>query len=302
MFTISVPASSANIGPGFDSAGVAVSRYLTLQVKESEEWQFTHTTNSIPSVRHYRDHYIYKVAKQVADWHDSLLTVCHVTMDSEIPLARGLGSSASAIVAGIELANQLCELRLTEDQKLAYAVKIEGHPDNVAAALLGGFVVTVKMGDEASYKKLPAIQTDLVVYIPNFELKTEDARKVLPEEFLMKDAATASGVSNLMISALLTGDYELAGKMMESDLFHESYRAKLIPNYFDIRSEARKLGAFGTVISGAGPTMISFVPNGQGATIAEQMRTILPDYEVDALQLDEKGLQVKVDIPITEKD
>ncbi len=302
MFTISVPASSANIGPGFDSAGVAVSRYLTLQVKESEEWQFTHTTNSIPSVRHYRDHYIYKVAKQVADWHDSPLTACHVTMDSEIPLARGLGSSASAIVAGIELANQLCELRLTEDQKLAYAVKIEGHPDNVAAALLGGFVVTVKMGEEASYKKLPAIQTDLVVYIPNFELKTEDARKVLPEEFLMKDAATASGVSNLMISALLTGDYELAGKMMESDLFHESYRAKLIPNYFDIRSEARKLGAFGTVISGAGPTMISFVPNGQGATIAEQMRTILPDYEVDALQLDEKGLQVKVDIPITEKD
>src|SRR5690625_134933 len=302
MFTISVPASSANIGPGFDSAGVAVSRYLTLQVKESEEWQFTHTTNSIPSVRHYRDHYIYKVAKQVADWHDSPLTACYVTMDSEIPLARGLGSSASAIVAGIELANQLCELRLTEDQKLAYAVKIEGHPDNVAAALLGGFVVTVKMGDEASYKKLPAIQTDLVVYIPNFELKTEDARKVLPEEFLMKDAATASGVSNLMISALLTGDYELAGKMMESDLFHESYRAKLIPNYFDIRSEARKLGAFGTVISGAGPTMISFVPNGQGPTIAEQMRTILPDYEVDALQLDEKGLQVKIDIPITEKD
>jgi len=302
MFTISVPASSANIGPGFDSAGVAVSRYLTLQVKESEEWQFTHTTNSIPSVRHYRDHYIYKVAKQVADWHDSLLTACHVTMDSEIPLARGLGSSASAIVAGIELANQLCELRLTEDQKLAYAVKIEGHPDNVAAALLGGFVVTVKMGDEASYKKLPAIQTDLVVYIPNFELKTEDARKVLPEEFLMKDAATASGVSNLMISALLTGDYKLAGKMMESDLFHESYRAKLIPNYFDIRSEARKLGAFGTVISGAGPTMISFVPNGQGPIIAEQMRTILPDYEVDALQLDEKGLQVKIDIPITEKD
>jgi len=303
MFTISVPASSANIGPGFDSAGVAVSRYLTLEVTEAKEWEFTHTTDTIPPVRNYRDHYIYKVAKQVADWQQKKeLTPCHVTMDSDIPLARGLGSSASAIVAGIELANQICQLNLTVEEKFAYAVKIEGHPDNVAAALLGGFVVTVKMGDKASYKKLPEIHTDLVVYIPNFELKTEDARKVLPDGLLMKDAATASGVSNLMISALLTGDYELAGKMMESDLFHESYRAKLIPNYFDIRSEARKLGAFGTVISGAGPTMISFVPKGKGAAIAQKMQSVLVDYEVTALNLDQNGLQVKHDVTIPDKD
>src|SRR5699024_89805 len=296
MFTISVPASSANIGPGFDSAGVAVSRYLTLHVTEADKWQFTHEKSIVPSVRNYEDHYIYKVAKQVADWHACTLPPAHVTMHSEIPLARGLGSSASAIVAGIELANQLCELQLTEREKLDYAVKIEGHPDNVAACLLGGFVVTVKMGKESSYKKLPAIDTDLAVYIPNFELKTEDARKVLPDNFLMKDAATASGVSNLMISALLTGDYELAGKMMESDLFHESYRAKLIPNYFEIRTNARKLGAYGTVISGAGPTMISFVPNGGGEKIAAEMQKLLPDYEVAALQLDEAGLQVNVNI------
>lgn len=293
MLTITVPASSANIGPGFDSAGVAVSRYLTLKVETAEEWRFTHTTTAIPEVRNYEDHYIYKVAKQVADWHDSLLPASHVEMTSEIPLARGLGSSASAIVAGIELANQLCNLALTEDEKLDYAVRIEGHPDNVAAALLGGFVVSVKMGDEATYKKLPAIDTDLVVYIPNFELKTEDARKVLPKEYDLKDAATASGVSNLMISALLTGDYELAGKMMESDLFHESYRAKLIPNYYDIRANARKLGAYGTVISGAGPTMISFVPNGKGEKIAESMNDLLEDYEVVALQLDEEGLRTE---------
>lgn len=301
MITISVPASSANIGPGFDSAGVAVSRYLTLNVERAEKWEFIHRDQTIPSVRHYTDHYIYKVAKQVADWHQEALTPCHVTMKSDIPLARGLGSSASAIVAGIELANQLCQLNLTEKEKLDYAVKIEGHPDNVAAALLGGFIVTVKMDEDTSYKKLPAIETDLVVYIPNFELKTEDARKVLPKEFVMKDAATASGVSNLMISAFLTGDYELAGKMMESDLFHESYRAKLIPNYYEIRSEARKLGAFGTVISGAGPTMISFVPQGKGAIIAETMNNMLADYEVVALKLDEDGLQVKHKKTLNEK-
>lgn len=292
MFTIVAPASSANIGPGFDSAGVAVSRYLTLKVEKASKWKFTHTTSLIPELRNYKDHYIYKVATRVAKKYHKQLPPCHVTMDSEIPLARGLGSSASAIVAGIELANQLGKLNLTETDKLKLAVEIEGHPDNVAAALLGGFVVTVKMGEEANYKKLPMITTDLVVYIPNFKLRTEDSRKVLPKNLQMKDAATASGVSNLMISALLTGDYELAGKMMESDIFHESYRAKLIPNYYEIRSKARENGAFGTVISGAGPTMISFVPNGKGKEIAATMQQFLPKYEVAALNLDNEGLRV----------
>src|SRR5699024_4298110 len=157
------------------------------------------------------------------------------------------------------MANMLGDLQLTEKEKLDYAVRIEGHSDNVAAALLGGCVVTVKMGDDAQYKKLPPIETDIVIYIPKLELKTADARKVLPSEYVQADAATASGVSNLMVTSLIMGEYELAGNMMESDLFHESYRAKLIPNYYEIRSKARELGAFGTVISGAGPTMISFV-------------------------------------------
>lgn len=292
MFKIRVPASSANVGPGFDSAGIALGRYLTLTVKRAEAWEFVHTTATVPEVDDYKKHYIYQVAKQVADWHDCILPSCHVTMDSEIPLARGLGSSASAIVSAIELTNQLCHLQLTEKEKLDYAVKIEGHPDNVAAALLGGFVISVKMGEETSYKKLPGLDMDLVVYIPSFELKTEDSRKVLPKQFEMKDAATASGISNLMVSSLLTGDYKLAGKMMESDLFHESYRAQLIPNYYEIRSQARELGAYGTVISGAGPTMISFVPEGKGKIIAEHMRESFSDYRIESVQIDEAGLRV----------
>ncbi len=294
MLNIVVPASSANIGPGFDSMGVAVSRYLKLTVKQSKGWKFTHTTSLIPPVRSYQDHYIYKVATRVAAWHHCILPPCHVEMYSEIPLARGLGSSASAIVASIELTNQLCDLQLTDKEKLDLAVRIEGHPDNVAPALFGGFVVSVKIGEETSYNTLPAIDTDLVVYIPNFELKTEDARKVLPKAFHMNDAATASGISNLMVSALLTGDYKLAGQMMESDMFHESYRAKLIPNYMEIKANARKLGAFGTVISGAGPTMISFVPNGKGEEIAVKMQSHLPDYDVTAITIDDKGLQVSL--------
>lgn len=293
MLEIIVPASSANVGPGFDSAGIALTRYLTIKVKKAEEWKFIHETPLVPEVNHYKNHYIYKIATKVAEWNSCTLPPCHVTMHTEIPLARGLGSSASAIVASIELVNQLCGLNLTEEEKLDFAVKIEGHPDNVAAALLGGFVISVKMGEETKYKKLPKLDIDLVVYIPSFELKTDESRKVLPKQFKMKDAATASAISNLMVSSLLTGDYKLAGKMMESDLFHETYRAKLIPNYYEIRSHARELGAYGTVISGAGPTMISFVPQGEGEKIAEKMRTIFPDYDIEKLEIDEEGLRVK---------
>src|SRR5699024_4983560 len=147
MFTISVPGSSANVGPGFDSAGMAVGLYLTLTVTEADSWNFTHATDIVPPVADYKDHFIYRVAEKVAEWYDTSLTPCHVVMDSNIPLARGLGSSASAIIAGIELTNQLCKLNLSETEKLECAVKIEGHPDNVAAGLFGGLVVSVKLED-----------------------------------------------------------------------------------------------------------------------------------------------------------
>ncbi len=295
MLTITVPASSANVGPGFDSVGMAVGRYLTLRVTKSNAWEFSHELSDIPDVEHYKNHFIYKVAKQVADWHKVTMFPCHVNVQSDIPLARGLGSSASAIIAGIELANQICQLQLSDETKFSYAVTIEGHPDNVTPCLFGGFIVTVKTRDETFYKKLPSVELDTIVYIPPFELKTSDAREVLPKVFPIDEATSASAISNMVLVALVTGDYELAGKMMEKDMFHEPYRATLIPQYEAIRMKATKLGAYGTVISGAGPTMISFVPKGKGQTIAENMVNVMPEldaYEVVSLALDEQGLQV----------
>lgn len=290
---ISVPASSANIGPGFDSAGIALSKYLKLHVMEQDHlWEFQHKSSILSPAPVATEHFIYKVAKKVADWHERTLPPCKVIEESDIPLARGLGSSASAIIAGIEIANQLLELELSTDTKLHYAVEIEGHPDNVAPCLLGGFVLTVMLGNQVKYKKLPAIDTDLVIYIPDYEVKTEEARKVLPASFSIKEATRASGISNLMIAALMTGDYELAGKMMEKDLFHEKYRSKLITDYDKIKEDAKRLGAYGTVISGSGPTMISFAPKGKGQTIAQQIKENHPDLEINALDLDHIGLQV----------
>src|SRR5699024_9068638 len=133
--------------------------------------------------------------------------------------------------AAIEMVNQLCELQLSDDEKLAHAVRIEGHPDNVAPALFGGILVTVQMNDQTSYKQIPNIDTNVVIYIPDFELRTEDARNILPQSLLRHHAAAASSVSNFVISAVMTGDYRLAGQMMVSYLVHEIYRATLQPTY-----------------------------------------------------------------------
>ncbi len=293
MFEIKVPASSANVGPGFDSAGIAIGRYLTLEVNKSNKWTFVHDTDLIPEVLFYKNHFIYKIAQQVADDQKIKIPPAHVIMRSEIPLARGLGSSASAIVAGIELANQLGELNLSTAEKLDYAVKIEGHPDNVAPCLLGGFIISTVIDGETYYKKLPSFKTDAIIYIPNFEVKTDHARKVLPKTFTIDEATQASAIGNVMLSALLTEDYVLAGKMMEADLFHEPYRAKLIPHYEKLQTIAKDSGAYGTIISGAGPTMISFAPKNRTNQIIKKTKQAFPDFDINTVSLDNKGLIVK---------
>lgn len=294
-FTISVPASTANIGPGFDSVGMALNRYLTLHVQESNEWTFEHRSQHLPPAEAAENHFIYQMAKRMASEFEAVLPPCKVVVESEIPLARGMGSSASAVVAGIALANQLCGLELNVEEKLEWATKFEGHPDNVAPALLGGIIITAetKQSDKVEYFQTNELDMDLVLYIPDFELKTETARKVLPETFSRAEATTASGIGNVMIAGLLTGNYELSGRMMEADLFHEPYRASLIPNYDEIRQAAKEMGAYGTVISGAGPTMISFVPKGLGDSIVKGMQAVLPDYSVELMEADLNGLRVE---------
>lgn len=290
---ISVPASSANIGPGFDSLGLALDLYLTLTVTESEAWKIEQQADLLPSFTSYEDHFIYQIARETVNRYGCQLPSCHVTIHSSIPLARGLGSSASAIIAGIELANQCCQLHLTTAEKLQLATIKEGHPDNVAAALIGGLVITAYTENKTiDYYKINNISADIIIFIPDEELKTEASRQVLPEEYSRSQAANASSIANVFLTALISKDYDLAGKMMEKDLFHEPYRAKLIANYSDIRQKGKELGVYGTVISGAGPTMLSFAPKGQGKTIAAKLQAIFPDYLIQSRKIDIKGLEV----------
>lgn len=293
MFTISVPATSANMGPCFDSAGIALDRYLTLTVKESAAWEVTEHGEYLPQAAHYEDHFIYKIARDIARKYDKKMHPCAVSVRSDIPLARGLGSSASAVIAGIELANQVADLQLTSDEKLTLATQIEGHPDNVAPALFGGVVVSTMAKDgTVLYQRIPALAMEMVVAIPDLKLRTEDARNVLPSSYTREQATQASSISNVMIAALLSENYELAGTLMEEDLFHEPYRSDLVPHYEEIRKTSRRCGAYGTVISGAGPTMIAFTAKAKQQPVTRGLRSLLPSFDIQPQAIDTKGLQV----------
>lgn len=292
-FQIIVPATSANMGPGFDSIGVSLNRYLTLQIERNDTWELIQTSSLLPKVTHYKEHFIYQTIKQISELYDLELPPCKLTINSQIPLARGLGSSASAILASIELVNKIGDLHLTKNEKLELATGIEGHPDNVAPALFGGFVLSLQKEDHTiEVLQLQKIPLDVVTYIPSFELSTEQARSVLPSHYDRNVATLGSGISNMMIASLMMEDYERAGQFMEQDIFHEPFRKKLLPDYDMIRYEAKQNGAYGTIISGAGPTMISFVSPNKSKEITRRMAKVLPNYQVEALQIDYDGLRV----------
>ncbi|GAA0320142.1 homoserine kinase [Oceanobacillus oncorhynchi subsp. oncorhynchi] len=287
-FRISVPASSANLGPGFDSMGLALGLYIHLDVEASDQ----HAFFAHGSEKSQENHFIWNITEQVAARYGVVLPPCKVQEISEIPLARGLGSSASAIVAGIELANQLGNLQLTNEQKLAFGTEIEGHPDNIAPALFGGLTISTMLDDDIPSVRLHDIELDLIAYIPEIELKTEVARDCLPDTYERNYAARASAMSNLVVAALYSKDYALFGKMLENDLFHEPFRKTLISNFDVIREKAKELGAFGTALSGAGPTMLSFVPKGNGETVKTAMAKLLEGYQVKVLEIDTKGVSI----------
>lgn len=286
---ITVPATSANVGPGFDSVGVAVSKYLTIEILEpSEKWEVLHDLGDVPSDE---TNLLITTALQVkAD-----LQPHRIKMVSDIPLARGLGSSSSVIVAGIELANQLAHLQLSADEKLVIATKIEGHPDNVAPAIFGNLVISSYVDEKVNSAVAAFPEASFVAFIPNYELKTSDSRNVLPNEFSYKEAVAASSIANVAIAALLTGNLEKAGKAIEADLFHERFRQKLVKEFAPIKEAAHEVGAYATYLSGAGPTIMSLAPKAKEAELVERLEGLALDGEVVALYVDTKGVFVEKD-------
>ena len=285
---ITVPATSANVGPGFDSVGIAVSKYLTIDVLEAQEnWWIEHDLGEeIPSDE---ENLLLQTALQVA----SDLPPHRLKMTSEVPLARGLGSSRSVIVAGIELANQLGKLALSDEDKLEIATKIEGHPDNVAPAIFGNLVVASYVDQQTNHLVLPFPECALVAFVPNYELKTSDSRNVLPSEWTYKEAVAASSIANVAIAALAKGDLRVAGKAIEADRFHERYRQQLVTEFPQVKEVAHQHDAYATYLSGAGPTIMTLLPVEHAEAFAKDLESKGLNGQVFSLKIDTTGVKVE---------
>jgi homoserine kinase len=246
---VRVPASSANLGPGYDAMAAAVSLHLELEVEETGEFSLDPGGLEVSTGR---DNLVVRAFESLhpADGISFRLR-------SEIPLARGLGSSAAAIVAGLFAADHLFELALSREEMLARATALEGHPDNVAAAIYGGFVVcgTDPDGTPLAARFDPPEGLEGIVAIPPEEVSTKLAREAIPADIPLADALVNVSAAALLVLGLRSADLDLVSRGLH-DAIHQPRRRDLYPRSMEIVDAAAEIGALGATISGAGPTVL----------------------------------------------
>lgn len=283
MIKVTVPATSANVGAGFDSLGLAVSMYNTAIFEECDHLEITSSDGTI--VPHGPSNLIYRSAKTVFDQVDRPLKGIKITQTNPIPMARGLGSSSACIIAGLLGANAILGNPLTQRQLLTLATAIEGHPDNVAPAFLGGFVASAyDEGQVYSVKKNISDQLAFAAFIPNFRLLTEKARAALPQQVPYKDAVYNLSRAALATAAFCDGEYELL-RVATKDALHQQYRLPLIPGGEEIFELAQELGAYAVYVSGAGPTIMAVVHRDNEDFFAQAEELMMEDDKMRAFSL-----------------
>ena len=260
--TVRVPATSANCGPGFDALGLAVTLYntFTYEVLPGDQLELTVEGQGAGFMKASPRNLAFLSFFKLWDKVGARRVGLKVHMQNNIPLSRGLGSSSSAIVAGLMAANALTGNTCSQADLIALATEIEGHPDNVAPAILGGFTISFMDGGEAhSVKLTPAKAFSLIALIPDMPLATAKARAVLPKEVPMQDAVFSMSRASLLIACLLTGHFEKMALALE-DKLHQPYRLPLIPGAVEAIAAGKAAGAYQGIISGAGSTLMCYAP------------------------------------------
>ena len=255
---VSVPATSANIGSGFDALGLAVTLYNTVTFEDSDVLNISSADGT--RIPRGESNLVYRSAKGLFDKVGKQIPPLKITQTNPIPMARGLGSSSACIIAGLLGANRMLGDVLNTQELLTLATAIEGHPDNVAPAMLGGFVTSVyDEGQVYSVKKNIDEQLAFAAFVPDFRLLTSKARAALPDMVSHKDAVYNLSRAALATAAFCDGDYSLLG-VATKDSLHQKYRLPLIDGGDEMFELAQDLGALAVYISGAGPTIMAVVP------------------------------------------
>jgi len=303
--TVTVPATTANLGPGFDCIGAALSLYNRFQFSRlepsaTEKLKITVTGKEAAKVKTDDSNLAYQAFLKLYDRLNQSPPPVAIHIDMQVPLARGLGSSATAIVGGLVGANELAGKPLSQVEVMQLAIELEGHPDNVVPALLGGCRLAASNTPSGSWEicDIPWHPNIVpVVAIPDFELSTAEARKVLPADYSKADAIFNAAHLGLLVRALETGNENWLRCALQ-DKIHQPYRQSLIKGYEGVQQSALNAGAYEMVISGAGPTLLALTDVANAVAVEKGMAAAWMEFgvkaEVRAIGLDTQGAQVSL--------
>ncbi|WFD09388.1 homoserine kinase [Tepidibacter hydrothermalis] len=292
MINVRIPATTANVGPGFDCLGIALNIYNNFFVEEIEDGLIIEGCDD-----EYcnEDNLIYKSMKKCFEKIGYKHKGIRIKIENDIPISRGLGSSASCVLAGVIGANKIAGNKLNKNEILKISSEIEGHPDNVAPALLGGMVTSIKEGDDIYCSKINIPKgLKFCALIPDFKLSTEKSRAVLPNEIPYKDGVFNVGRVSLMVSALINGQFDLI-KLACKDNLHQKYRGSLIKDYDDIINKCKDLDSVGVFLSGAGPTIMAMIKEDDinfYDRIKEYTSNLENTWTIRELNIDNKGVEI----------
>ena len=283
MIRIQVPATSANLGSGFDALGIALSLYNQVWMEEHDGILIkSRDSVEIPTDK---SNLIYWAAEQIYNECGARLPGLHIEQESNIPMTRGLGSSSACIVAGLLGANRLLGNPFTQHELVNFANKLEGHPDNTTPAILGGLVASAVENKRVYSVSVPVAQNiRFAVFIPSFELKTSVARGVLPDTVSRENAVYNLSRSALAIASLFSGSLENL-RVAVQDTLHQPYRAKFIPGMDAVFRLSYELGSYGTFVSGAGPSIIAIIDDKVAKNFEQYAIPHLQDKNFDGWQL-----------------
>lgn len=272
MFQVKVPATSANLGPGFDCMGLAVKLYNYFSAEEHDKLEITLKGTYTGNIPTDDSNLLWKTACLLWERIGYKARPLKLTFDSHVPPARGLGSSSTAVIGGLMLANAIAGNPLDCFELLKIATEIEGHPDNVSPALYGGITLTIMTDNNIIPRILdnnPKFKA--VVVIPDILVETEKARDILPPVIARKDVIFNSSRVGLLVDAFIKQEYDLL-KIATQDKIHQNQRASLIPGMPQALESAVQAGAYGAALSGSGPTLLAFCPAGKEEDVAESMK------------------------------
>ncbi|MDJ1184295.1 homoserine kinase [Roseofilum casamattae] len=297
--TVKTPATTANLGPGFDCIGAALTLYNTFSFTAGSDNSYLDikvTGAEETQVSCNADNLVYQSFVRLYEHLGRAVPSVSISIEMAVPLARGLGSSATAIVGGLMGANGLAGNPCSEAEVMELAIAIEGHPDNVVPALLGGCRLAVSREQGWLTSDIPWNPSIIpVIAIPNFELSTAEARQVLPLDYTRHDAIFNTSHMGLLVRALETGNPDWLQTALH-DRIHQPYRKTLIRGYDRVEQAAINAGAFGMTISGAGPTLIALAAASQAPDVATAMarawQTEGVEANVRSLSIDSQGATV----------